>query len=176
MAAKDGFIWKGNFHFVTFGCNGKRKLLNTPFSRQIVISVLSDLVKKNSVKVSAFAIMPDHVHAVLWFEADNNLPTVMQVWKHLSAHYLIQYYEKYSPALLTYLKSVQNGREITKVWTRKYYDYCIESEEKFLEKLNYIHNNPVRKELAKEPEDYAWSSARYYSSGKSVGIKIDSGF
>jgi putative transposase len=176
MVLKGDFIWRGNFHFVTFGCNGKRKLLSTPYSRQIVISVLSGLVKKNSVKVSAFAVMPDHVHAVLWFDGDNNLPTVMQVWKHLSAHYLIRYFEKFSPDLLTYLRSVQNGREITKIWTRKYYDYCIESEARFIQKLKYIHDNPVRKELVKKPEDYPWSSARFYSSGKSVGIKIDTGF
>jgi putative transposase len=44
----------------------------------------------------------------------------------------------------------------------------MDSREKLEQKLNYIHNNPLnaRWNLAKRPEDYYWSSARFYEMGR----------
>jgi putative transposase len=119
--------------------------------------------------------MPDHVHAVLWFRDDKDLPEVMQIWKRLSAHYLKEFYSKTRSDLLVYLKHTRNDEEIVSFWQRRYYDFNLFSEAKFLEKLNYMHNNPVKKGLVKQPEAYPWGSARWYSQGKSVGVRIDPG-
>ena len=43
-----------------------------------------------------------------------------------------------------------------------FYDLNIWSEKKRLEKLTYMHNNPVKRGLAKEPGDWPWSSWRFY--------------
>ncbi|HUT55798.1 MAG TPA: transposase [bacterium] len=167
----------GNTHFVTFGCAGRRQLLNTPRSRQIVISVLSGLSRQGRVSVSGFVIMPDHVHALLWFkQGDSVLAEVMKTWKRLSAHYLIKYYEQHSPSVLPYLHITRNGRDIVSVWTRRYYDFSVRSHEKAHEKLDYMHYNPVKQGLEASPQDYIWSSARWYYLHKSVGVKIEPGF
>jgi len=44
----------------------------------------------------------------------------------------------------------------------RFYDLNIWSEKKRLEKLTYMHNNPVKRGLAKEPGDWPWSSWRFY--------------
>jgi len=47
-------------------------------------------------------------------------------------------------------------------WQPRYYDFNVWSEKKRIEKLRYIHRNPVRRGLVKNPEDWQWSSYRHY--------------
>jgi len=127
--------------------------------------------------VSGFVVMPDHVHAALWYPmGDSDHSKVMQTWKRLSSHYLIQYYQEKNPEILSFLKTSRGGREITAVWVRRFYDFNLSSHAKLKEKLDYMHNNPVKAGLADSPEKYIWSSAPYYLLRKSVGVRIDPGF
>jgi len=53
------------------------------------------------------------------------------------------------------------------VWERKSLSTDLFTEEVFLQKLNYIHNNPVQQKwkLAQLPEEYNFSSAKFYETG-----------
>ena len=51
-----------------------------------------------------------------------------------------------------------------RLWQRGFYDFNIYNEETLTEKLDYIHNNPVRAGLVTSPRDYTWSSYRFYIS------------
>jgi REP-associated tyrosine transposase len=166
----------GNTHFVTFNCAGRRNLLDTARSKQIVISVLNDLIEKNKVHVSAFVIMDDHVHAILWFDDDSTLPEVMKTWKRLSSYYLLKRLKEISPQIVKHLQIKRNGRTVAALWTRRYYDFYFYSSNKITEKIEYIHENPVRKGLVQNPQDYKWSSARWYLLGQPVGVKIEPGY
>ncbi len=55
-----------------------------------------------------------------------------------------------------------------------YYDFNVWSECKFVEKLRYIHRNPVNRGLVVRPEDWAWSSFRHYLSGEEGPVEIES--
>ena len=52
------------------------------------------------------------------------------------------------------------------VWQRRFYDFVVRTEIKKIEKLKYIHRNPVRRGLVLKPEQWAWSSFRWYSLGE----------
>jgi putative transposase len=54
-------------------------------------------------------------------------------------------------------------------WQARYYDFNVWSERKFVEKLRYIHRNPVKRGLVERPEDWVWSSFRHYANGE-VGM------
>jgi len=47
------------------------------------------------------------------------------------------------------------------VWQGGFYDYILDSEEKVLSRMRYIEENPVRKGLVTNPEDYGYSSIKY---------------
>jgi len=49
------------------------------------------------------------------------------------------------------------------VWQPRFYDFVVWSEHKRLEKLRYMHRNPVQRGLVLEPEQWAWSSSRHYA-------------
>ena len=58
-------------------------------------------------------------------------------------------------------------------WQPRYYPFNLYSEKKAAEKLDYLHLNPVRAGLVEKAVDRAWSSARYFDSGKSVGVPLE---
>ena len=51
------------------------------------------------------------------------------------------------------------------LWQPRYYDFNVYSRKKHVEKLNYMHNNPVKRGLVSSPEDWTWSSYRFYTEG-----------
>ena len=55
-----------------------------------------------------------------------------------------------------------------------YYDFNVWSERKRVEKLRYLHRNPVRRGLVASPEDWAWSSFRHYLTGEEGVVEIES--
>jgi putative transposase len=59
-------------------------------------------------------------------------------------------------------------------WQARYYDFNIWSERKFVEKLRYIHRNPVKRGLVRRPEDWTWSSFRHYLNGEAGPVEIES--
>src|ERR1700678_1393547 len=50
-------------------------------------------------------------------------------------------------------------------WQKRYYDFNIRNYPQFVEKLRYIHRNPVKAGLCERPEDWEWSSFRHYATG-----------
>ena len=65
------------------------------------------------------------------------------------------------------------GRRIRSGQAR-YYDFNVWSERKFVEKLRYIHRNPVHRGLVARPEDWPWSSFRHYATGETGVVEIES--
>jgi putative transposase len=59
-------------------------------------------------------------------------------------------------------------------WQRPYYDYVVPAEAKRVEKLRYMHRNPVKRGLAPEPADWRWSSFRHYATGEIGVVEIES--
>ena len=57
-------------------------------------------------------------------------------------------------------------------WQARYYDFNVYTEAKRVEKLDYIHWNPVKRGLVDKPEDWLWSSYRYYQTGVQRRVKI----
>ncbi len=79
------------------------------------------------------------------------------------------------------IKSLKQGvarrlalRAVDSFWQARYYDFNVWSEKKFVEKLRYIHRNPVKRGLVARPEDWQWSSFRHYALGETGVVEIES--
>jgi hypothetical protein len=59
------------------------------------------------------------------------------------------------------------------VWQRRFYDFVVFTENKRLEKLRYMHRNPVQRGLVLEPEEWLWSSFRHYAYGERGTVLVD---
>lgn len=125
--------------------------------------------------------MPDHLHCLIFWDGDEyqelTISKIMQVVKSHSAKEMVHYIQtgRRKPSLSPYSasegsqlpnmyewknKGKVHTRSKTQIWQRGFYDFNIYSEKKFVEKLNYIHKNPVTAGLCENPEDYPWSSYR----------------
>ena len=59
------------------------------------------------------------------------------------------------------------------VWQRRFYDFVVWNEHKRAQKLGYMHRNPVTRGLVLEPEQWCWSSYRYYAYGESGAVLVN---
>ena len=59
-------------------------------------------------------------------------------------------------------------------WQARYYDFNVHNPEKSIEKLRYMHRNPVKRGLVKRPQDWLWSSFLHYATGESRVVEIES--
>ncbi len=154
-------------HFVTFSVFRRRRLLDHDHPRRIVLGVLNSLLEETESRCLGFVLMPDHVHAVLWFPKTGQLSGFMHEWKRRSSLNIRQWYREDADH---YAQSFGEG---DRFWQPKYYSFEIYSRQKLEEKLTYMHHNPVRAGLAKRATDWRWSSARWYEWRRSVGVPIE---
>lgn len=157
----------GHAFYVTSLCHQRRRLLEDDKTRKIVIGVLGSQLAKQKGKCAGFVVMPNHVHAIVWFDEQDQLSHFMKQWKQRSSvevkKHLFEFRQKYLGSF-----SIADP-----VWQSGYHSYNLFSIHMLMEKLEYMHNNPVRAKLAQAPEGWQYSSARWYVDGKSVGLPIE---
>jgi putative transposase len=108
-----------------------------------------------SFAVLGYVVMPEHVHLLLGEPADVLLSLAVRSIKQGVARRL---------AL----------RKAESFWEDRYYDFNVWSTAKQIEKLRYIHRNPVRRGLVEKPEDWMWSSFRNYATGLEGIVEVES--
>jgi putative transposase len=167
MSTRQTYDQEGHAHFLTFSCYKRRRHLDDDWAKGIVVSILHDQLKKHDGKCVGFVVMPDHVHAIVWFPISDQLSSFMKQWKRCSSILIKKGQEKY---LVQYRRKVDR---IEPIWQRKYYSFNLHSADKIEEKLEYMHNNPVNKSMVARPEDWPYGSARFYMLGQSVGLPIE---
>ena len=153
-------------HFVTFCVHRRRRLLDLDQPKRIVLGVLNHQLEANLAKCVGFVIMPDHVHALIWLPDPRDLRRFLHGWKRMGSFAIRGWYAEHAAH---YFGGFGPG---DKFWQPKSYTFQIYSERKLLEKLDYMHLNPVRAGLVHKAEEWRWSSARWYIQHRSVGVKI----
>jgi putative transposase len=114
--------------------------------------------------------MPEHVHLVI-HPPDGTLlgPLIGEIKSRSGAKIIAD-----SLIQLPSDCRVQKGeRERWAFWQPRCYDHNCRTPEIVLEKINYCHNNPVKRGLASEPSDWRWSSYNWYIGKRDVPIEID---
>jgi putative transposase len=142
-------------HFLTFSCYKRRPNLETVESRSVFEFALERVREQYELCVYGYVVMPEHVHMLINEPERGTLTQAMQSLKQGVARRL---------AL----------RAADSFWQERYYDFNLWSELKFVEKLRYIHRNPVERGLVARPEDWIWSSFRHYVNGVAGIVEIES--
>jgi putative transposase len=153
-------------HYVTFSVYRRRRLLDHHQPKRMVLGGLNAVLEKRQGECVDFVVMPDHVHAILWFGAIGRISGFMHDWKRETSHHIRNWYRETAPHY------TQDFVEGDKFWQPKYYDFVIYNEVKVMEKLTYMHENPVRAGLVTRAVDWRWSSARWYLEHKTVGVPL----
>jgi putative transposase len=142
----------GEFHFLTVSCYHRRPYLSSIAAMELFENALERVRLRYLFVVAGYVVMPEHVHLLVNEPARALLSTAIQALK----------------------LSVTMRRRERPFWQAHYYDFNVSEHDKFVEKLRYIHRNPVRRGLVAKPEDWQWSSFRHYATGAAGAVEIES--
>jgi len=133
--------------------------------KNIIIESLQFLVNNKRIELNAFVIMNNHIH-LIWQAMNEFTPSNVQAsFMKYTAQQIKRSLVKENPAMLASLKVNKYDRDY-QIWKREPLRIELLSESMFIQKLEYIHYNPVTAGLCKVPEEYYYSSARFYLAGK----------
>ncbi len=135
--------------------------------KNIIIQSLKHLTKKGMIKVYAFVIMPNHIHLIWKMLRENGDELPISSFSKYTAHQLLQKLKSNESKVLNRFVVNECDRE-HRIWHRDPLAVLMDSREKVEQKIRYIHDNPLGEKwnLVKYPEDYYWSSASFYETGK----------
>src|SRR6266852_5167153 len=159
------FHHSGQSHFVTFCRYHRRRLLTTDESRRVFESALERVRRSYRLYVYGYVVMPEHVHLLLsepQRDTSSGRTAPLKPKNGLNGPPVLT--EPQRDTLADPLKSLK--KEEARRW--------IGEGENFVEKLRYIHRNPVKAGLCERPEDWEWSSFRHYGTGCEGRVEIES--
>ena len=141
-------------HFITFSCYQRRKLLDSALAREAFEDELERVRRWYGCYITGYVVMPEHVHLLISEPQRSELSRVMQMLKQITSRKL-------------------RAADLPRFWQVRYYDFPVWSEKKRVEKLRYIHRNPVSRGLCERPEDWRWSSFGQWATGCEGRVEIE---
>jgi putative transposase len=135
--------------------------------KRLIIENLRDLVDKKMIVVYGFVIMPNHLHILWEMKAKKGKEMPHASFNKVTAQFIVNDLDENHAAVLPSFKVKDKDRSFL-IWQRDPLAILMDKREKLEQKLDYIHNNPLNEKwnLAKRPEEYYWSSAKFYESNR----------
>ena len=155
----------GDLHYITCSCYRRRAFLNSAHRRDLFLNIFEQVRYKYEFAVIGYVVMPEHFHLLISEPEESGVSTVMQVLKQRIAQQCLSKLRKD-------INGVEDG-DLPAFWYLRSYDFNVFTEKKVVEKLRYIHRNPVKRGLVESPEQWIWSSYRYYLLGEEGPVKIE---
>jgi REP element-mobilizing transposase RayT len=162
-------------YFVTFGIVQWLPVLTSRESCQIVSESFDFCHQHKHLRVNAYVIMPTHLHAIL-FDADfdtGRLQRTLADLRKYTGRQLVDYCAKHMPACFTTTLRASAGRDrLHRFWQSGIHPEAIYTEFFWRQKLDYLHDNPCRKGLVREPHHWRYSSAAHWLEGQKCDIRL----
>ncbi len=155
----------GHLHFLTFSCYEDLPLLEDDRWKMLFSESLTNTCRKQSLILSAFVYMPEHVHLLICpTEGKYDISRFLFAVKRPFSFRVKKALEANKSELLGAL-TIRNrpGHVAFRFWQEGGgHDHNIISLENAVSAVEYIHNNPVRRGLCNSPDEWKWSSWKYY--------------
>jgi len=123
--------------------------------------------------VVGYVVMPEHTHLLITEPEVGTPSTVMQVLKQRSARALLPKKKRADPRQRTLFRDEAVRRPF---WQARFYDFNVWTTKKRVEKLRYMHRNPVKRGLVNSPEQWRWSSYRFYFMDEAGPVRVNEGW
>jgi putative transposase len=166
-------------HFLTFTIVGWIDLFSRQRYRDMVLDSFRYCQQNKELKIHGYVIMSNHIHTI-WTAGNGRLSDTIRDFKTYTSKAFITTIEQEAESrrewLLHMFKYFGRGsasNKVYKVWKNDSHPEEIYAGRFFLQKLNYIHLNPVRAGIVKNTEDYIYSSASNYETGNGI-FAVDS--
>ena len=183
------FYGGNDLHFLTFSCYRRRPLFRDEAYCDLFLKILERVRRRYRLVVLGYVVMPEHVHLLVSEPQRETLSTAVQAVKLGLVRSL-----QCAGGIVVAPRSRKNGEtwgtlvsgtlvsdtltsgtptHPERFWQARFYDFNVWTERKRIEKLRYIHRNPVERGLVASPEQWRWSSFRWYLCGESGAVQIN---
>ncbi len=153
------FQQSGQSHFLTFSCYRRQPNFDSPETYDLMVDCLENTRRGFDLCIYGYVIMPEHVHLLVSEPEQASLAEAM--------HFLKLSFAKQ-------LRSRRGALASGSFWQKRYHDRNVRDAREFTVKLRYLHRNPVKRGLVKEPRDWKWSSFRHYALREIGVVEIES--
>src|SRR5580704_2381770 len=185
------FYGGSDLHFLTFSCYRRRPLFRNEGYCDLFLKILERVRRRYRLVVLGYVVMPEHVHLLVSEPQRETLSTAVQALKlgfvrslQCSGGGVVAGDPRFRKNGETWgaltcgtptSGTSTSGTPIhsQRFWQARFYDFNVWRERKRIEKLRYIHRNPVTRGLVASPEQWRWSSFRWYSCGEPGPVKIN---
>src|SRR5208283_4376229 len=195
------FYGGGDLHFLTFSCYRRQPLFRSEVYCDLFLKILERVRRRYRLVVLGYVVMPEHVHLLVSEPQRGTLSTAVQALKlgfvrslQCSGGGVVAGDPRSrkngetrgtltcgTPTSGTLTCGTPTSGTLTsgtpihpqRFWQARFYDFNVWTERKRIEKLRYIHRNPVERGLVASPEQWRWSSFRWYLCGEPGPVQIN---
>ncbi len=147
--------------FITITCLEWKRILAHDGIKDIIIDSLRFLVSDKRINLYAFVIMSNHFHLIWQMKGDHERQDVQRDFLKFTGQRILRALKSMQLPIRDELLVNAKDRKY-QVWERNSLSISLWSFGVFIQKLNYIHNNPVKAGICKRASDYKYSSAGFY--------------
>jgi len=140
-------------------------LLKPDKYKAIIIQSLQFLVKEKRIELNAFTIMSNHIHLIWQAQHGHVKENIQRDFLKYTSQTIKRDLELNHPEVLNFFEVGLKDRKY-QIWQRNPLSIDLWTKEIFIQKLEYIHNNPITAGLCIYPEQYKYSSAKFYEKGE----------
>ena len=156
-------------HFLTNTIINWLPIFTRPATVNILLQSFQYLQQQHQLKLYGFVILENHMH---WLAQSENLPKDIHRFKSYTAKMIIRHLQqqqqyKLLKQLAFYKKKHKADRQY-QLWEEGSHPEEIQGEQMLLQKLEYIHLNPVKRGYVDDASDWRYSSARNYQQGEGL--------
>ena len=162
-----------HLHFITCSCYRRLPLLGCARGRDRFLTILEQTRQRYRFVVIGYVVMPEHIHLLLTEPEIGTPSTVMQVLKQRTAHAFLPKRKRRNPRQGNLFGEPPARRPF---WQARFYDFNVWTTKKRVEKLRYMHRNPVKRGLVESPEQWRWSSYRFYLMEEAGPVRVNVGW
>jgi putative transposase len=163
-------------YFVTFATESWVDVFTRSQYRDIIVDSLKHCQTKKHLVVYAWVLMSNHLHLVIALNGAGNIEDVIRDFKKFTAVQVCRAIENNEQeSRKEWMLSIfgtaaqETGKHVHyKFWQNEYHPIELFSNAVIDQKIDYIHNNPVKEQIVEHPEEYLYSSARNYAGKKGL--------
>jgi REP element-mobilizing transposase RayT len=162
-----------SLYYLTLQIVGWVDIFTRKHYRDIVVESLEYCRQHKGLEIYAYVIMSNHIHLLVQSRLGDLSGCIRDFKRHTSKKFFeviestIESRRDWLKVVFGYYGQLKLGQTF-QIWTHENHAEQIYSQKFIEQKLNYIHNNPVRSGIVAKPEDYLYSSARNYADMENV--------
>jgi len=180
MSTKYKFHDPDACYFVTFAVVGWIDLFTRNVYKDILLESWRYCQQQKGLLIHAYVIMTNHVHMIISRNSDTLLEDIMRDMKKFTSSKLLEAIKKepesrreWMLALFRQAGESNSNNKIFQLWQQDNHPIECGSPTVLSQKMDYVHENPVRAGFVEKAEDWAYSSAAHYYCGKKSLIELN---